>query len=126
MKTRKVALKVKIKSLQEEAWIIRKEEKKNPDLKVWLADHRRGTVRTVAFHSQLAYGFLRGRDFDQIAPNCKTPIDWRSVKSMVDRYGVYFHDDPELTSETNRASLRRETDEQHARFELWKEIAEKE
>jgi len=68
MRDSRIYLKVKIKSLAAEARIIRHEEAKarkwkNTALRVGLAGHRRGIVRSAARHTHLAYGFLRGRPY---------------------------------------------------------------
>lgn len=82
-------LKVKIKSLAEEARIIRKEEKRSKgDKREGLYFHRIRVVRREARHSLLAYGFIRGRKYRQIEATCKTPPDWSEVQRMVLKYGV--------------------------------------
>lgn len=94
-------LKVKLKSLAEEARIIRKEENKAKkearrvgDVRVnWsmlreeLHNHRVVIVREAARHTHLAYGFLRGRAYQQMEAKCKTPPLWDSIKKMVLKYG---------------------------------------
>lgn len=86
---RSVFLKVKIKSLAEEARIIRREERKakEAELKNSLHNHRVRAVRAESRATQIAYGFLRGRTFRQVESNSHKPIDWTRVKSMVGRYG---------------------------------------
>jgi hypothetical protein len=86
-----VCLKVKLKSLAEEARIIRKEEKKNKRLRYLLSEHRRGTVRLEARHTHIAYGFIRGKTYEQIEPKCKTPVEWDRVRKMVTKYGVQWN-----------------------------------
>jgi len=94
-------LKVKLKSLAEEAKIIRKEEKKNPRLYLELRMHRIGIVRTEARATLLAYAFLRGRLYKQLEAKyhdgCKP--DWAKVEAMVRKYGKSF--DPEATHDQN-------------------------
>lgn len=85
-----VYLKVKIKSLQEEAKIIRKFEKqykKNDDLRNGLCEHRKGIVRDEQFHTFLAYAYLRGKTFQSVAPGCNRKITRSKVADMVWRYG---------------------------------------
>jgi hypothetical protein len=80
-----VFLKVKVKSLAEEAKIIRKEEDKGY-CRVDLECHRKSIVRRAARETLIAYGFLRGREYRQIELNTKTQPDWKKVKAMVDKY----------------------------------------
>ena len=112
-------LKVKIKSLAAEAHIIRKEERKNTkvnefgynELRQELRLHRIGTVRNEAFFTLLAYGFIRGREFHQIAPGSKPTeiFSWDKVWKMVDKYGVRSWDN--------------QKEPQKKRFEAWKQKA---
>lgn len=66
-------LKVKIKSLAEEARIIRLEEKKAfpNEKREQLYQHRVYDVRQESRAALLAYAYLRGRDLLQIEPNSK-------------------------------------------------------
>ena len=84
-------LKVKIKSLAEEAKIIRKETKKAKlrSIKNGLYYHRIGVVRYEARHTHLAYGFLRGREYHQIEKKAHTAPNWEKVRRMVQKYGVH-------------------------------------
>jgi hypothetical protein len=80
-------LKVKIKSLAEEARIIRKEEfKSKGQLQFGLYLHRIGKVRSEARHTQLAYGFLRGRKYSQLEKTSKY-INVTKIISMIEKYG---------------------------------------
>jgi hypothetical protein len=86
----KVRLKIKIKSLAEEARIIRFEEKKWPgpsDERYVLHDHRIKIVREEARSAQLAYGFLRGKPYRQIENSCKSAPDWKRVHQLIKKYG---------------------------------------
>lgn len=87
----KVYLKVKVKSLAEEARIIRKEEKRNKEFQRGLKDHRTGIVREEARHTLLAYGFLRGRSYHQIEHKDSKAPNWDKVKKMVEKYGTVNH-----------------------------------
>jgi hypothetical protein len=97
-----VYLKVKIKSLAAEASIIRKEEHRrhfrrspgsnrttriNPDdVFFGLYRHRVGELRTEARAAQLAYGYLRGREYTQLEAKCDAPpID--RVTYLAKKYG---------------------------------------
>lgn len=109
MKTRIKMLKVKIKSLAEEARIIRQEEERakgrrkcpsgvHPDHKVFLGrddelrmelrGHRVGIVRSEQRHSLLAYAFLRGRPLAKVEAKCEAPPDWSRVAKLVEKFGV--------------------------------------
>ena len=88
-------LRVKLKSLAEEARIIRLEERRanqrrNFDLQANLREHRIMVVRREARATILAYNYLRGLPFsfcEQNKPSEMNPIDWESVKRMVRKYG---------------------------------------
>jgi hypothetical protein len=97
MKDQRAYLKVKIKSLAEEAKIIRKEERKphsdmnefgySPErMGLWV--HRTGPVRREARHALLAYGFIRGRKYRRIEAKCEHPPEWKAVRRMVEKYGI--------------------------------------
>ena len=88
-----IFLKVKVKSLAEEARIIRREERRarDPDLKLELATHRRNTVRREARHSLLALGYLRGRAYRAMERTCHQGPGWEEVERMVRRYGPPRH-----------------------------------
>lgn len=84
----RVYLKVKIKSLAAEAKIIRQEEKKNKDMRLGLAHHRKTVVRDEARHTLLAYAFIRGRAYTTVEhQDSKTP-NWESVEKMIKKYGI--------------------------------------
>ena len=87
MRDQRVYLKVKLKSLMAEARIIRLEESRNKHFRTGLALHRRTVVREEARLTGLAYGFLRGRAYDQIEKSEREP-NWDRVKKMIDKYGV--------------------------------------
>ena len=87
---RREMLKVKVKSLAEEARYIRKEECKTVGtLRDELNRHRRWDVRGAARTSHMAYGLIRGR------PKSKTEKEgsprsepyWKAVKGMIQKYG---------------------------------------
>jgi hypothetical protein len=82
-------LKVKIKSLAEEARIIRFEERKSwGQLRDQLAIHRKGVVRREARHSLLAYGYLRGRTYQAMEASRHTEPNWDSVERLIKKYGT--------------------------------------
>jgi hypothetical protein len=85
---RKIALKIKIKSLAAEAKIIKKEEKKSrtPDQRSFLQTHRLDVVRWECRHTHLAYAYLRGRRYDQVESKAKKPIDFQKLHTMINKY----------------------------------------
>jgi hypothetical protein len=82
-------LKVKVKSLAEEARIIRKEEARG-SLREGLHRHRVDIVRPEARAAHLAYGLIKGRTLKRIEPTAREPRAeglWKRVRAMVDKYG---------------------------------------
>lgn len=90
-----VYLKVKIKSLSEEARIIKREERKHrgewSGIASGLQKHRRFEVRPESRSAQIAYAFMRGRSFCQVECNAKREPDWKRIKALVDKYDSYQH-----------------------------------
>lgn len=81
-------LRIKIKSLAEEAKLIRREERRTfGQLRNELHLHRTGIVRYEARHTHIAYGLLRGRSIDQIEPRAKEPPNMGKVEAMLKKYG---------------------------------------
>jgi len=99
-----IELKIKIKHLAEEARIIRKEEKKAKERRDYptldkLHHHRIFVVRRAARETQLAYAFLRGRDY-LTTEKCKRdnrPTPYSSTRKEVERLVKKYG---ELESET--------------------------
>lgn len=98
-----VYLKVKVKSLEAEAKIIRLEERKHRKddaIRNGLTQHRKTVVRIEQRATLLAYGFLRGKAYREIEPTC-IENTWRNlvirnkVKSMVLKYSPN-HDKKEI------------------------------
>ncbi len=90
-------LKVKIKSLAVEARIIRKEEKKtkNETIRESLNHHRRTDVREEARWAQLAYAFLRGREYSEIESKNSQNVNWTRVTKLVEKFGEHrFNNEP--------------------------------
>lgn len=116
---KRIYLKVKIKSLAEEAKIIRKEEARNPEFRLGLAEHRKGIVRNEARHTLLAYAFLRGKDYKQVEPKCHEKPEWSRVESMIIKYGVYWADD------MSHDDYKKAKYEESVRFKEWKSSLEK-
>jgi len=93
MKNKIVALRVKIKSLAEEAGLIRLEERRakrrgSSRLLHSLQEHRRGVVRAEARASLLAYGFLRGRPYWAVEATRGSEPDWDYVGKLVRKFGA--------------------------------------
>lgn len=89
IKDRREMLKVKIKSLAEEARIIRKEEKRSHgQLRDELYRHRIDVVRYKSRLALLAYALIRGKD--PLKGDPKADNDWLahpSVQAMVKKFG---------------------------------------
>lgn len=86
---RREMLRVKVKSLAEEARIIRAEERKtHGQLREELHLHRVNTVRYHARHATLALGFIKGRTRAQMEPTGDKPIHWPEIKRMLQQYGA--------------------------------------
>lgn len=86
---RREMLKIKLKSLAEEARIIRKEERKtNGSLRCELSLHRRGIVREVSRNTHIAYGLIRGLKIEQIEnPKEGNAPDKAAINKMLTKYG---------------------------------------
>lgn len=117
MQDPKAYLKVKIKSLAEEARIIREEERKtqDPEARAGLVSHRKGTVRQEARHTLLAYGFLRGKKYRQIEPKSHTKPVWPRVVRMLRTYGL---EDPGWKI-WKRGEFKRTKEELLENFDKW-------
>ena len=96
----KTYLKIKIKSLAAEAVIIKREEQKWKKLSVFtenvkqphpmffaLRQHRLDEVRTECRSAILAYGYLRGRTYQQIEAKCYEQPNWTKIVNLVSKYG---------------------------------------
>jgi hypothetical protein len=90
VKTQVKMLKVKIKSLADEARIIRLEEKragKDNDLRTLLHEHRVRDVRKEQQSALLAYAYLRHTPYAAVEAKCDTPPDWERVRKLVEKFG---------------------------------------
>lgn len=95
----KTFLKMKIKSLAAETRIIHSEERKWPgqsDMRQSLYHHRKTVVQRESRASQLAYGFLRGRDYKVMESKCHELPDWAKVEDIALRFGKAYYDQREL------------------------------
>ncbi len=104
---RREMLRVKLKSLAEEARIIRREEQRTHGrLRDELHLHRVGVVREAARATHIAYGLIKGRTYEQIERTAIYGPDWAAVEKMLAKYGPkgakidsakrYTHDAQEL------------------------------
>lgn len=90
-KDRRAMLRVKVKSLADEARIIRREERRSRT--GWLKDelmlHRRGVVRSAARTAHVAYGIIKGVPLERIeSPKVpRSDVFWKGVRTLVARYG---------------------------------------
>lgn len=92
---RREMLRVKIKSLAEEARIIRKEEQRTRGpLREEIYLHRIRDVRSEARSAQLAYGFIRGRTLEQMESKSRTKPNWKRVRDLCKKYGAYGFEPP--------------------------------
>ena len=89
MNNRIAHLRIKVRTLQAEAQIIRHEERKTRGYaKHTLAEHRRGVVRRAARHNLLAYVFLKGGvPYAKVETNVENEPEWYEVKKLVKRFG---------------------------------------
>ncbi len=88
---KRAELKVKIKSLAAEAKIIRLEETRSKgNQRQSLYFHRIYDVRQEARLSQLAYAFLRGREYSQVESKNSKPVNWDRLIKLVDKFGIHY------------------------------------
>lgn len=116
--TKKAMLKVKIKSLAAESRIIRLavKQEKNDAVKYHLHCHRIYDIRIESRFSQLAYGFIRGREYEQIEKKAKIEPDWKRVKALVEKFGECHFWQEGYESYKNLASRK---SQQNDSFEKW-------
>ncbi len=83
-------LKIKLKSLVDEARIIRKEERKIPKEHAWLRnemrEHRVGVVRSASRSTHLAYGLARGLEYSVMEKKAECVPDWKAIDKMLASY----------------------------------------
>lgn len=88
LKDRREMLRIKVKSLAEEARLIRREERRtHGSLREELYLHRIHVVRRHARNAVLAYGLVKGRTLAQMEPGSKSRGDREEVARMLLRYG---------------------------------------
>lgn len=90
VRDRREMLKVKLKSLADEARIIRFEEGRTRGaIRDELYLHRKGVVRYETRATHIAYGMVKGVPLERIEQPVQ-PRDaalWKKVHSMIERYG---------------------------------------
>lgn len=85
---RREMLRVKLKSLAEEARIIRREEKRSHGaLREELYLHRINKVRRASRETHIAYALIKGRTIDQIEPKRYSEPNWDAINKMLTTYG---------------------------------------
>lgn len=95
MYTKQLFLKIKIKTLVNEARDIRREElrRRGTSEATLLRDHRLYVVRPATRDNLIAYAIIRGRNYLAIEPHCRTPPNWSEIAKLVERFGVCQHFD---------------------------------
>ena len=87
---RREMLRVKAKSLADEARIIRREERRAMGrLREELHLHRVNQLRWAARATFLAYGIVKGRSVDviEVPGSDRSSELWKKVRTMVEKYG---------------------------------------
>lgn len=79
-----------------------------------LVNHRKGIVRDATRTNLLAYGFLRGRSYEQMERTTRNPPDLKEVEKVARRFGLgqYARDTDKTTIAFNE------------RWKAWVEAAE--
>lgn len=89
MEERTIHLRIKVKSLVEEARIIRHEAKKEKGMVKWgLNQHRKTVVRDHARHNLLAYGILVGVPYGRMEHRCREKPNFSRVETLARRFGA--------------------------------------
>lgn len=84
-------LRVKIRSLADEARVIRDEERRAKDAHDYtlvnsLCNHRKQSVRPEARCALLAYAFLRRMPYERLERDPRSKPNWTRIKKMVERF----------------------------------------
>ncbi len=118
MLNKKFALKVKIKSLAAETRIIKSEMRARKDVgtKISLRSHHVNVVRPEARHSQLAYAFLKNKEYYEVERSCVTPPDFAKIWTLVERFGETW----DYWTVGSWESLKARRLEQQTKFSAWK------
>lgn len=97
-------LRVNIKSLAEEARIIRKEMKRygTPWVKGSLASHRKTVVRAESRSAHLALAAVKGVPYKSVEKNPKTRPDWNRVSAKLKMVPYYVRKSADAWVEKSR------------------------
>jgi len=88
MDERMIHLRIKVKSLADEAITIREEAKKTQGMVKWgLNHHRKTVVRTHIRKNLLAYGLLRGVPYHIMEKKCYITPDFAAIANIAKRFG---------------------------------------
>lgn len=88
MNERLIHLRIKVRSLADEARSIREEAKKTTGMVKWgLNDHRKTIVRDHARHNLLAYGCLKNTPYSDMEKWCYETPDFLRVAKIAKRFG---------------------------------------
>jgi hypothetical protein len=101
-----ILLKIKLRSLADEARLIRREERKafsrgteaSRAIGMQMVEHRKTVIRSAARNTVLAYGFLRGLQYRDIEAKAYSAPEWKDVLRMVRRYGDRYVSEQEFES----------------------------
>jgi hypothetical protein len=89
MEERTIYLKIKVRSIADEAKSIRQEAKKTSGEVKWGLNHHRTTVvRDHARHNLLAYGILRGVPYRAMEQKCHERPKFSRVETIAKRFGA--------------------------------------
>ena len=111
MDERLIHLRIKIKSLADEAKTIRSEANKTTGMVKWGLNHHRTTVvRNYTRKNLLAYGLLIGIPYQVMERRCYEAPDLTAVANLAMRFGG-DKEDVALWIEEAQAYLKREKDE---------------
>lgn len=86
---RREMLRIKAKTLADEARIIRGEERRaRGSMREEMRVHRISVVRDEARATYLAYGLVKGKTLDKIeVSKTRTEALWKKVRGMIEKYG---------------------------------------
>ena len=88
MKTQLIHLRIKIRSLADEARSIRQEARKTTGMVKWgLNNHRTMVVRPHSRHNLLAYGLLRGVPYEVIEKKCQLAPNLSGIEKHARKFG---------------------------------------
>ena len=89
MEERTLHLKIKVRSLVDEAKNIRKEANKTSGMAKWRLNHHRTTVvRDHTRHNLLAYGILIGMSYERMERKCHEAPNFKRVAKIAKSFGA--------------------------------------